>query len=408
MQDLYQSIVTDLRSLMARILEPKLDMDDFLSHVARAAKELEPGLIEARVYEVDFIENRLFLRASSKRDMEAVDPEEKSLVIKPQTITGDAVIEDRVIIASRVDGYATTRFKEGEYARAAFPIEFTEEDVPEDRTKYVLVVDKKEGAGPFSPDVVAALKDYSALAGLIISIKEYRDKLSQYYDENRNLVLSGRHSTSIAHDIRSLNVGVSGFLNLILKRLKKSPEAFDLKTEKKSLIMARDNSRQIETLLKNFSLFNQPELTLHRDMDLVQAVRDKLASLQRRADYERKVAFEMHLPEDECGFLVDKDWFGTVVENLIRNSVEACGRNCHIVIRLEKTPDRVLLTFEDNCQGIPSHILPRIFTPFVSGKKRGQGLGLANARKVVEDHNGSISVANIGKRGAIFTIEFTL
>jgi len=393
---------------MARVLEPKLDMDEFLYEVANAAKELEPELIRARVYEVDFVENRLCLRAFSKDRFTGIDPEEKYLTIKPSTITGDAVIEDRVIIASRLNLYANSRFKEDEFARAAFPIEFTEEDAPEDRTKYVLVVDKKEGAGPFSPDVIAALQDYSVLAGLIISIKEYRDKLNRYYEENRNLVLSGRHSASIAHDIRSLNIGVAGFLDLVLNRLKKSAEGSSHEIDAKSLIMARDNSRQIETLLNNFSMFNQPDLAIYRDTDLAKAVKDKLESLKNRTDYERKFDFDLEIPDEDIGIMVDADWFGTVIENLVKNSIEACVKDCRIFVKIIKTDDKVLLTFEDNCRGIPNDLLPNIFTPFVTRKKGGQGLGLANARKVVEDHDGKISVNNTENHGAVFTIEFPL
>ena len=216
MADLYHQIVTSIRELTARILEPKLDLNRFLTHVAQAAQDLDPEHLEARVYEVDFIENHLYLRACTNCNFDKLAPEDKVLHIKPHTITGDAVIENRVIIASRDEGYFISRFKLGEYTRAAFPIEFSEEDAPEARTKYVLVVDKQDDSGPIESDIISALEDYSHVAGLIISIKEFRDRLSQFYEQNKNLVISGRHSAAIAHDIRSLNVGVAGFLNLVL------------------------------------------------------------------------------------------------------------------------------------------------------------------------------------------------
>ncbi|HHF43526.1 MAG TPA: HAMP domain-containing histidine kinase, partial [Candidatus Aminicenantes bacterium] len=250
--------------------------------------------------------------------------------------------------------------------------------------------------------------DYSALAGLVISIKEYRDKLNQYYEENRNLILSGRHSASIAHDIRSLNIGVAGFLNLVLNRLGETQEGTIPKVDKRGLIMARDNSRQIENLLKNFSMFNRSELIIYRDTDLVKVVRDKLNSLKSRVDYERKFNFDLDVPQGDSGLLVDADWFSTVIENLVKNSIEACEKNCHISVKIIKTCTKVVLTFEDNSGGIPADLLPHIFNPFVSSKKRGQGLGLANARKVVEDQEGEISVKNKEGRGAVFTIEFPL
>jgi signal transduction histidine kinase len=232
--------------------------------------------------------------------------------------------------------------------------------------------------------------------------------LSLFYEENRNLVLSGRHSAAIAHDIRSLNVGVAGFLNLIVGRLSEDTEEIALRSELKSLKMARDNARQMEVLLNNFSLFNRPELILRRDTDLVRAVREKLATLSNRTDYKRKLMIDMDLPETDSGVLVDSDWFGTVIENLVKNSLEACQKECRILVRLELEPGKVILIFEDDCQGIPPDILSDIFTPFISSKKRGQGLGLANARKVIEDHSGTITAFNIEGRGAVFRLEFTL
>jgi len=406
MQDLYHQIVTSLRGLVARILEPRLDLGEFLRHVVQAAKDLDPENLEARVYEVDFVENQLYLKAGTNKDFNLLSEDEKVLTLSPRTITGDAVIENRVIIASKDEGYYKSRFRLGEDIRAAFPIEFVEEDVPEARTKYVLVVGKKGGSGPLHPDIIAALLDYSLMAGLIISIKALRDRLSQFYEENRNLVLSGRHAAAIAHDIRSLNVGVAGFLSRILRRLEKDPSGLDPGIERRNLVLARDNSRQIEALLRDFSLFNRSELVLNLDTDLAKAVGRKLESLSSRTDYQRRMTIDINLPEQETGILVDSDWFGTVIENLVRNSLEACRRKSHIKVSIEMSAELVTLVFEDNCGGIPPEMIPHIFTPFVTRKKRGQGLGMANARKVVEDHGGTIRVANREGHGAVFTIEF--
>jgi len=405
MENFYQKIVMGLRSLMARILESHLDLTDFLSQVTQAAKELDPEEIEARVYEVDFLENRLFLRTSTQVDVSTLSPEEKVFVIKPRTITGDAIIENRVIIASKAEGYAQSRFKEGEEVRAAFPIEFFDPEMPEGRTKYVLVVDKK-GPEPLPPDIIDALKDYSFLAGLAISIKELRDKLGQYYEHNRNLVLTGRHAAAIAHDLRSLNVGLGGFLSLALRRLETEFEQESRENLKKHLMLARDNSAQIEGLLENLAHFSRARMNLNRDTDLVEVAADKINSLANRTDYGGRVRFEVSLPETPVGFLVDRDWFGTVIENLVKNSFEAGSGRVLIKVRLEKSEDGLLLSIEDDCGGIPLDLLPEIFTPFKSGKSKGQGLGLANAKKVVEEHGGQISVQNLSGQGAKFIIEF--
>ena len=396
--------------MLAEILNPKLDLEEFLSYVAQSAKRLDPATLQARVYEVDFIENFLYLRTSTQTNPGDLPTEDVIFQIRPSTITGDATIENRVIVASKSDGYENSRFVEGSSIRAAFPIEFYDQEMPEGRTKYVLVVDKT-GDNGLSEDIVSALRDYSILAGLAISIKELRDKLSLYYEDNRNLVLTGKHSAAIGHDIRSLNTGVGGYLTLALKKVdavrKKSQEK-ELNLAHKYMILAQDNARQAEALLKNFSHFNISDIILNRDTDLRDALVEKIESLINRIDFGRQIRFSLSVPEKPVGFKVDKDWFGTVVENLVRNSFEACGGATWIKVKLTRDSEKIHLFFEDDCGGIPDSIIRDIFTPFRTGKKAGQGLGLANAKKVVNDHGGVIFARSLPDRGAVFTMEFPL
>ncbi|MEW6262927.1 MAG: HAMP domain-containing sensor histidine kinase [Thermodesulfobacteriota bacterium] len=406
MEQLYHTIVLSLRNILSRLLDLHLDLDQFLAQVARSAKDLDQEDLEARVYEVNFIENMLFLRTSTHVDVSILSAAERTIDIQPHTITGDAIIENRVVAASQGEGYGRSRFVEGQAVRAAFPIEFHDPEMPEGRTKYVLVVDKK-GPGRLDPEVVDALRDFSILAGLAISIKELRDKLSDYYEKNQNLVLTGRHSASIAHDIRSLNLGVGGYLQSALKRLSKSDRA-DQDLVVRFMKLALENAEQVEVLLKNFAQFNRTEIELNRDTDLAQALARKIESLKNRQDWGRRVKFSLHLPKDETTFRVDPDWFGTVLENLVRNSVEACRGPAAIEIDLKKSDGEVTLTFKDNCGGLPQEILPELFTPFRTTKRRGQGLGLANVKKVVNDHGGDISIVNEPGRGVVFNLKFPL
>ena len=145
---------------------------------------------------------------------------------------------------------------------------------------------------------------------------------------------------------------------------------------------------------------------LSRDTDLARAVSEKIHSLSERSDYARKMTVSLNFSETNTGILVDRDWFGTVIENLVKNSIEACRQRCRIKVYIESSPEQVQLIYQDNCRGIPPEVLTQIFTPFISTKKHGQGLGMANARKIVEDHSGAISVTNNEGVGAVFTITF--
>ena len=72
--------------------------------------------------------------------------------------------------------------------------------------------------------------------------------------------------------------------------------------------------------------------------------------------------------------------------------------------------DRVVVSIEDSGPGIAADLLPRLFQPFVTGRKRGEpragtGLGLAIARGIVERHRGAIRVGRSALGGARFELE---
>jgi nitrogen fixation/metabolism regulation signal transduction histidine kinase len=66
----------------------------------------------------------------------------------------------------------------------------------------------------------------------------------------------------------------------------------------------------------------------------------------------------------------------------------------------------VQLTVIDNGTGFPEHMMQRIFEPYVTSKPKGTGLGLVIVKKIVEEHGGEVTVANVVPRGARVTLKF--
>jgi PAS domain S-box-containing protein len=89
--------------------------------------------------------------------------------------------------------------------------------------------------------------------------------------------------------------------------------------------------------------------------------------------------------------------------NLVRNAVEACigvSTSPHVVIDGQIEGDHVRVSVDDNGPGIPPSDRDRIFTPFVTTKGRGTGLGLALVQKIIVTHNGRVLVASSPQGGA--------
>ncbi len=90
----------------------------------------------------------------------------------------------------------------------------------------------------------------------------------------------------------------------------------------------------------------------------------------------------------------DRDELLRVFINLVRNAVQAVGDDGDIAITAHSDGASIRVRIHDNGIGIPDDVLPRIFEPNFSTKSGGMGLGLAIARRAIDDMHGAISVAS--------------
>lgn len=111
---------------------------------------------------------------------------------------------------------------------------------------------------------------------------------------------------------------------------------------------------------------------------------------------------KINIPKTDIEFVYDSDKIEVVFDNLLTNSVQAINDNGEITIRINDLENEVEIEIEDSGEGVPDEIMPRIFEPLFTTKKKGTGLGLASCKSIVEQHGGSISVKN---KPSIFTIK---
>ncbi len=102
--------------------------------------------------------------------------------------------------------------------------------------------------------------------------------------------------------------------------------------------------------------------------------------------------------------IADREELRRVCINIIRNAIQAMDERGKIVIGTEVRGHHCLVTFEDNGPGIPPELQSKVFEPNFSTKSDGMGLGLAMARKVIEDLNGTISLESTLGKGTIIIV----
>lgn len=90
--------------------------------------------------------------------------------------------------------------------------------------------------------------------------------------------------------------------------------------------------------------------------------------------------------------------------NLLRNASEAIDKTGSIRLNATYTENTIIVSIKDSGCGIPAEHLDNIFSPFITYKQGGTGLGLPIAKRTIEAHNGNISVSSTPDNGTTFTI----
>jgi len=96
-----------------------------------------------------------------------------------------------------------------------------------------------------------------------------------------------------------------------------------------------------------------------------------------------------------------------VIHNLLQNAQDALTETPEPRITIATGADSgmVRLTVIDNGCGFPEQVIQRAFEPYVTTKPRGTGLGLAIVKKIVEEHGGTATIANVAPLGARIVIQ---
>lgn len=138
--------------------------------------------------------------------------------------------------------------------------------------------------------------------------------------------------------------------------------------------------------------------------NIVEVVKGAMNYMEGRTSC--KIFFNIHSEEEEIMAEINAPLFTWVIENLCKNAVDSMGGEGKIEVEMLKVDQQVIIDFSDTGKGIERSRFRKIFTPGYTTKKRGWGLGLSLAKRIVtEYHDGQIFVKNSElNKGTIFRI----
>ena len=181
--------------------------------------------------------------------------------------------------------------------------------------------------------------------------------------------------------------------------------------QKDLLLRAAGNARRLKNIIDELldeSLIESGRLRLHYSLaNLNELLRSSAAFFKKMAK-DKGVALNYQLPKQQVNIFIDADRVNQVILNLVHNAVKFTEEGGKVTVGLKILESKVRVDVIDTGVGIPKGDLPKVFDKFVhlvklGGRKRkGLGLGLSIAKKLIEKHGGEIWVESRLRRGSKF------
>lgn len=220
------------------------------------------------------------------------------------------------------------------------------------------------------------------------------------------LSVAGQMAVGLAHEIKNPLAGIKTTVEVLSADLELDPEDREL------FQRIVGEVARMERLLKNLLKFARPPqpqvelIDLHRLLDYTMK-NVEITAIKSAAQSIRLVRdFDNHSIQIKA----DSSQIQQVLLNLYLNAVEALQHEGEITTRTRiiAEENRVCIDIEDNGPGIPQAALENIFTPFFTTKSRGTGLGLPICQRLIEQHDGKITVSSEPDKGTRFVISLPI
>lgn len=248
-----------------------------------------------------------------------------------------------------------------------------------------------------------ALENADAYANLANQMRKLEQAYKRLEETQEQLVRSeklaaiGEVAAHVAHEIRNPLVTIGGFARSILRTL--GP---DHRSTKAAQIIV-DEVARLEKILASVMDFTKPSTPWYAVTDIHQVLDQTLTLLTEQIE-SNNIAVVRDYGPDITPLQVDPEQMKQAFLNVLKNAAESIERQGRITISTRREDREVRISIQDTGKGMPPEVIKKLFSPFFTTKEDGTGLGLAVTQKIIENHNGRITVSSKSNIGTVFNI----
>jgi signal transduction histidine kinase len=239
--------------------------------------------------------------------------------------------------------------------------------------------------------------------GLDLRNEPQRRAPSQLIETERMSAI-GRMTCSISHDMRHSLTAIYANAEFLERDDICARVRADLLLEIQEAVLAM--TERIDSLLQ-FGSSGRKSPLVHERVSLV--IEKAVAAMKFHPDGRNVSITVGKFPPTEAD--IDARDLESAIYNLLLNACQAAARSTHVPevkVHVTEVDERIYVTILDNGPGIPASVRRTLFDPFVTaGKPNGTGLGLTLARRVAEEHGGSVCLVESNRERTVFTLSLT-
>lgn len=254
--------------------------------------------------------------------------------------------------------------------------------------------------------IIGGVRDITERKQLQQKLEEYARQLEMLVEERtkalkdkERLAAIGETAGMIGHDIRNPLQAIVNELFMARITMANEPESKEKKDALESISIIQEQTDYISKIvsdLQDYARPLKPELSQVKLSDLVTSIFQTI-----NIPDKIKIAIDIQgFPEIKT----DSTFIRRVLTNLTNNAIQSMPNGGKLNLTAYTKDKQAIITVSDTGKGIPEEIKPRIFTPLLTTKAKGQGLGLAVVKRLVEALNGTVTFESEEGKGTKFTI----
>lgn len=233
-------------------------------------------------------------------------------------------------------------------------------------------------------------------------------RLNQLSHESR-LMMLGQMTSEIAHEINQPLAAIGNYANAGI-RMHDASNLDDTDT----VNILQKITRQVErvnNIIGHLRKLSQRRELRFETVEINQLIRETLRLIEAESHWYGIVLHEQ-LADQQLWVRGDPILLNQVIMNIFRNALESTSSSSEgapqVTVTTERKTDNVVINISDNGPGINKELIKDIFSPFVTTKDNGVGLGLSVAKSIVDAHHGNITVDKALIGGTTFSIALPL